>query len=108
MVEKESFLGRFVPSSQTKISHHITSRFHSIKRPQQLCRCGDELVAGMSRVRVLVLLKTHRVDNLMCVKSFEAQSPPVMEVLKFRRGGTYTQLFVLSLDCGSKHEIRHQ
>ncbi|GFV18237.1 hypothetical protein TNCV_170401 [Trichonephila clavipes] len=40
-----------------------------------------ELVAGVSRVPVLVPLKTHRVEELMYVKSVEARSPPVSMVV---------------------------
>ncbi|GFV05244.1 hypothetical protein TNCV_224571 [Trichonephila clavipes] len=38
---------------------------------------GHELVAGVSWVRTLVPLKTHRVEELMHVKSVEVQSPPL-------------------------------
>ncbi|GFV15613.1 hypothetical protein TNCV_4836391 [Trichonephila clavipes] len=44
---------------------------------------GRELVAGMSRVRALVPLKTRRVEALMQDKSIEAISPPVLMVWQF-------------------------
>ncbi|GFU46227.1 DDE_3 domain-containing protein [Trichonephila clavipes] len=41
---------------------------------------GHEIVAGVSRVRVLISLTTRNVDGLMDVKALEAQSPLVDEV----------------------------
>ncbi|GFY25922.1 hypothetical protein TNCV_1916721 [Trichonephila clavipes] len=42
---------------------------------------GNELVVGEARVRERMPLKTHHVEKRMHIESFEANGPPVGEVI---------------------------
>ncbi|GFU66183.1 hypothetical protein TNCV_2858561 [Trichonephila clavipes] len=55
---------------------------------------GHELVAGESRVRTLVSMKTRHVEGSIHVKYVEAQSSHVCEMRKFGEGGSSDVVFV--------------
>ncbi|GFX27908.1 hypothetical protein TNCV_3083311 [Trichonephila clavipes] len=62
----------------------------------ELSGYGHELVVEVSRVRVLMPLKTRLVERLMYVKSVETQRPPVDTMWQLSEGGVSTGVVLVT------------